>query len=721
MGNELHLFLLLTLIVSGGAESFLAEYFDPNLIISGFSNCYIDLVLLSEIQDFRTPPEIPVTVTYSEVVEQAQRNQAEAMRETILTALCFKKKVEHLRKINCLAVFIISNSQDRNLVTAVDTAQITLLTRYSWIFRCPDASLSLESEQLVKANYEKHTYVAVVQYHYHNPDSRQNSNILSDQRRQEQHDRQVRKLPIFFVNIGIGIGTTSKTISLAVELQSPCFFYISMELIRMENTRQVFDRAFSLGQRSKCSDIVWLIKESKSNATRPCVPFTDSSQFHEQQTAAIVSIVAEPFPNSTAFYVDQFWKLEGNCAELREKSRYQKPEITVSTGQELLLHYDYSAYLILYEEAYNFLTCDGVEDYLSFEAYASPFDQSSWIGILISSLISLLFLQAFIYFKRIPTRLIILLPSVFLEQPPQIPTKLLKHRSFKYLLISLLVAATVLTNSYKSVVTTGLTAPFSNNRVESFEKVVRLAYKILPPFDEFQVQVTRLIWERIANASVELQENLELGLTKQFLYSSHLSSTLLNDISLLPIRYREKRMQSQRMLNLIGVPENFPYVSFEMEISKCNKSVYVDYDYQLDKFRAEVLILTKGKLRSKMYKGKESFQKQSFSWLIEKMEWDRTEMVSKRWSALSHSGIFSHFNDIYRIEKVKSQMRIIEKLFGAEEEELVRPLTLKSTVISIFIVYFIFISFCTCILFAEKIHYFLHDYKCKLKTWMLQG
>jgi hypothetical protein len=86
------------------------------------------------------------------------------------------------------------------------------------------------------------------------------------------------------------------------------------------------------------------------------------------------------------------------------------------------------------------------------------------------------------------------------------------------------------------------------------------------------------------------------------------------------------------------------------------------------------------------------------------MEWDRAEMFLKRWSALSHSGIFSHLDDVYKIGKMKSQLKTLEKLFGATEEESFRPLTLKSTLMSIFMVYLACVGFCIGILLAENIH-----------------
>ncbi len=156
-----------------------------------------------------------------------------------------------------------------------------------------------------------------------------------------------------------------------------------------------------------------------------------------------------------------------------------------------------------------------------------------------------------------------------------------------------------------------------------------------------------------------------------------------------------------------------------MEISKCNKSIYVDNNYQLDKFRAEVLRLGNGNSKSKLYKGMESFQKKLFSWRIEKMNWDRTGLISKRWSALSHSGIFNQLDYVYRTGKMKSQIRKLETLFEVKEEA-VRPLALKSTIISIFIIYLTSLAFCISVLLVENTYNFFYDYKRKLKTWIVK-
>jgi hypothetical protein len=688
MRCQLH-FLLLAL-ASALVRTLSAQHFDPNPIISGFSTCYIDLVLFTETQEFQEPPQIPVTVTYSVALKQKGSNEGS------LTALCNMKWV----KTNCLAIFIILPKD--NAKTDVQDA----LNRYFRIVNCYIISFG--------GDYVKNTYLTAVQHQSSNGDYK---SIRSEW-------RQVRHLPIFYLRTSVG--TVSNKVSVAVEFQSPCSFYLSMELLSMDNLKQAFDKVFERGQRNNCVGLAWMIKELTTNATSPCISFTNSQKFYEQQTSAIVSAVSEPFANSTAFNADKFGKMDSlevkRCLELLDSHSHVQGVVHVLTGFEaaskIFRDNKYPTYEIIYEEAYNFLTCDGAEDYLSFEGYASPFFWELWVGIVMISFMILLFLIAFLHFKRISARIMLLIPSVFLEQPPQFSGQLLDYLSFKYLLVSLLLATTVLSNSYKSVVTTHLTAPFSTKRVETFDEAVRLVYKILPPLNSVMAIILLGYEAFYENRTIEIQKKPEI--IQSILEASLLTKALLTEVSL-PNTISQKRVQSQsqNMLNLIGAPENFPSVSFQMEMSKCNKSIYVDHDFELDQFRSEVLILGNGNLKSKLYKGKESFQKQLFSWRIAEMGWDRSDLILKRWSSLSHSGIFSRLDYVYRIGKMKSLLRKYEKLFGAKEEESFRPLTLNSTVMSIFIVYLACVSFSISILIAEMMHNFFHDHERKLKAWIL--
>lgn len=98
-----------------------------------------------------------------------------------------------------------------------------------------------------------------------------------------------------------------------------------------------------------------------------------------------------------------------------------------------------------------------------------------------------------------------------------------------------------------------------------------------------------------------------------------------------------------------------------MEIWKCNKSIYVDHNLNLalDEFMTE--ILSKGKTLNRLYTGKDSFQEELYTWNLENMEWDRTQLVRKRFSAIAHSEIVQYLECVYIISKVDVERRRVER------------------------------------------------------------
>jgi hypothetical protein len=697
--NQARLFLLVLALVPAFVTAFTTkdEYVDPNPMISGFSTCYIDLILLSENQEFKDPPVFPVTVTYSMTLEQTVTGRSEGPEAYNTTVASNIKWV----KIKCLALFIFLPNKSKVSLARGNQARVAL-NRYFYCPRCSTLPIDLGSL--------KNAYLTLVE-HTNSSGSSAYERII----RGWGWDNKDLKLPMFYLKTNMGkTNKTEVSLSLSVELLSPCRVDNSAKLLGMENIKKEFDNVFSTGQKRKCANIMWMIFEAETNATRPCVSITERLQIYDQLTSTVVSIVVEPFPNSTVYYVEHLG--EEDAIESKRCIRLVISGIVmVHVGFEAAreAYHAFPINEIVYEETYNFITCDGAQDYLSFNAYASPFLGSLWAGIVITSLITLLFLIAFVQYKHITASIMLLIPSVFFEQPPQFSARLLKHRSFKFLLISLLLAVTVLTNSYKSVVTTDLTAPFSTKRLEYLDGAMTLGYKILPPFNADMAR--QLLIRFKEKHSTEYHENI-----KMILNVSDLTKALNVEVSS-PNTSPNKRLQAQRILSLIGAPEDFPSTSFQMEISKCNKSIYVDHGYQLDRFRTEVLMLGNINLINKLYKGKESFQRQLFSWRMREMQWDRAEIVSKRLSSLSHSGIFGRLDYVYRAGKIKSLLRKYEKMFGGKEEETFRPLTLKSTVLSIFIMYLACICFCISFLIAEKIHDFFHGYRRKLKVWMFKG
>ena len=130
-----------------------SEYYEVNSVIRGFVTCYIELSLFNDKQDFTSPPEVPVVVTvYNKLTlptkyENLNRNEK--------VNRCLEKNEAFTKKYNCLSLFLFSPPSTEEVQTTVD--------RFSWIFQCRK-ELLLDPIDLKSTNYEKQTYVTVVNY-----------------------------------------------------------------------------------------------------------------------------------------------------------------------------------------------------------------------------------------------------------------------------------------------------------------------------------------------------------------------------------------------------------------------------------------------------------------------------------------------------------------------------------------------------------------------------
>jgi hypothetical protein len=177
----------------------------------------------------------------------------------------------------------------------------------------------------------------------------------------------------------------------------------------------------------------------------------------------------------------------------------------------------------------------------------------------------------------------------------------------------------------------------------------------------------------------------------------------------------------RRMLKLIGVPHGFPNVTFEMEIGKCNKSIYVNYYIPLNYFRMEILS-NGGDTVSPLYMGKDSILKELYTWSILKMEWDRTEMVRTRVSAISHSGIAQHLEYVHKLSKMEAEERRVERKLRLDRDakDEIKPLTLESNLLSIFVIYLTCVSLCIVAVLLENLNeLYLYCHRIKLDIRIL--
>jgi hypothetical protein len=674
----LEIFILISVLLALAS----AETYDPTTLTSGFSFCYIELAFFSETAEFIRPPNTPVAITQSKFSEMSSKNYEQSDRAAIRSGLCNERRIEFLQKFNCLALFLLSPHE--NPGRSIEG----VLNRYSWIFKCPRSKLP--ASHINHKNYKKQTYLVIVQ----DEDSKYSyKNVLLDWSKM-LHLPEGPRLPIFYYTI------KEMGIELSAELLAPCEFKVTHDSPSHRNIKEAFDALFNFGQRTKCSALTWIVIFAQSDGDGSddiCTSIRHPPSPLEQEAFEIMSMVTEGFPNSTTpsrvntsveGEADAFKK----CMKLINEVTSLGKLLLLSQGYPFKLSVAHPMYYIFYEEAYNFVTCDGAKEYMSFEAFVSPFQFSAWIGIILTSVSAVVFIHAFLYFKKMQAKVSLLVPSVLLEQSPHPPSKLLSFNSFRCLLICLLFFGILITNCYKSMVTADLTASLPIYQLATLDDAVRLGYKILPPLQLNMI----LIAKNRKYKTFEKRKN-------KILKISLLTTSLREQLGLPQNRNSPQKLKKlQDLLSQFEIPKDFPKTTFQMEIGRCDKSIYVDHSYPLDEFLTE-LLTTKG-LRSKPYKGKDSFQQELHTWAIGSMEWDRTEMISTRFSAISHSGIFKHLENVYRIDKMRLQLRKLARESEVRVKDPVRPLALKTNILSVFVAYLGCMFFCLTVFGAEKLN-----------------
>ncbi|CAG7727462.1 unnamed protein product, partial [Allacma fusca] len=340
----------------------------------------------------------------------------------------------------------------------------------------------------------------------------------------------------------------------------------------------------------------------------------------------LVNILQTQFSNSSLLlqhpsYPDAARKLAYN-----KRIVVQYPNIFHRSGA---LPYT-SSVVITGTRHFNFITCVSPDETTNVQVYLDPFDMNIWIGLLLSCIIF-----AFIFWRLSRStstsfNSLFLVLSVLVENC-KLPEIFTRRPLVRVVVGIFFVFAMIVENSYKGKITASVTAPKPKKNLETFDDLLQ-GFRIYSPISE-KVQPyshNRASWEIV----LEMKRRA-LDTQKNQIQNQHVSSSgFSNLIHYRPLltqfgmeifvvlayavtvnssaKYRDIS-QLHRILRMEAVPEGFPDVSIEEEVSKCNKSVFVDFDDQLDQF---VPAFSKG-TTSPFIKGKENFLQQRLGWTFQ--------------------------------------------------------------------------------------------------------
>ena len=610
---------------------------DFNILINGFKNCLLEVVFPKQVQDFEEPPQTPVTISF--------------VKNKNSSALI---KLEVVIKSNCFALVLLSQNSKRNNINLFDFSQ--LFTFYG----------------KVGHSYSKRTYLIIYK------DGRmENKNELLN----IPFNLTVSRNPIFYYTV-----SRNHKIKIGVGLHDPCEFQVEDVLLKdyliHTGSSVVFHELLATGLRNHCKGITWVLADymNKPGSSGYCIPASLSSLSSNltsanKYTLTLLSILAEPFPNSTIL------KLGG--MDRRSSCPSYKHVILVNT---LFKTDDYSkrdigeCYDFFHKvTSYNFITCDGLENQLlSFKAYVSPFQSMVWICIIVIFVCVSIFLSGlfkWIYLQDNPPFTLL---SILLEQP--VSTAVSRGAGMKILLASVYMTSVVLTNSYRGIVTTSLTFPVTPKSLETFDEALVQGYnflQVLPPYSVTIYNHSR--WNAL-NSNASHQVALDF-LNNIAFFKASISATLKLNSSV-DLKFRKKLKDVTTRLRL---PQNFPNMTSEIELSKCNKTIYVDFDDNLDQI---IFNMKSSDQANKMYRGKESFLKQSYAWRMERIDWDQNNVLEFRSQAITSSGIEQYWDNRLQVQALADLLR---KLDNSTDEDGPQPLT-KKFLLSILLIYLSLLS-----------------------------
>jgi len=253
-------------------------------------------------------------------------------------------------------------------------------------------------------------------------------------------------------------------------------------------------------------------------------------------------------------------------------------------------------------EFFNFITCDGSKQLLTFEWTTSAFDSNVWIVGSIFFVMMAIILN--VIFKAVGTSLALVIFTHLMEQSCYSKTKQSKKSAYRMVIGSLLLSTIMIATCYKGIFVKELTKPRRLEGLKSMKDLVDNNYTIYAPpkklyskflhygqVDFFGTHYIMRWPEKILDSVnfIEMpgvNETFKEALIRQktlkyfvaFEYSEiilQLSSKGIND---------EHVNTGFKLTKSITIPKGYPHISFQKKIASCEKTAFIDRQSNLHRF-----------------------------------------------------------------------------------------------------------------------------------------
>jgi len=297
-------------------------------------------------------------------------------------------------------------------------------------------------------------------------------------------------------------------------------------------------------------------------------------------------------------------------------------------------------------------------------------------------------------------------------------------RTFNIFIAAFLLMGIVLTNGYKGIVITDITAPLKESLISTFEEAVRENYTLVTPnnakrryLKDRAIAFLRLRSRNTTASDTDLAtywykkwrwENFTSLPRSQF--GSSLTAAVLpgnhtNGIGLVFLKSIMRMMDTWTEREVSSLINGTEY-----EFLKCNKTILVDTEQELAirfaKLKTLVQLDTFGRSNNTnvtLSTGKESLLTVAFTISVGGFKWDKG-LLAQRMSMVLSSGIYDQLKNMERT--------VMQRYYGRLESRSNEPsaLNLNSNILTLFAVY------SSCILLA--VVWFTIELLCRAYTFL---
>jgi len=501
----------------------------------------------------------------------------------------------------------------------------------------------------------------------------------------------------------------SMLVKLKIILNPPCSAPIFFRNMSLQNLKLIeLDRIFEIGIQELCHNLIFRfdMNDIETSSGEPIFhcgrPVGLSALIYPKDTlgqmlhkSAVLNILVSSFTNSSvAITSSKVLYSELRCLSLLER------DSTIEIGDETLAEYfspSIGDFFPTRSAEFKFITCNRPEGVVDFEVYLKPFRLEVWIALGLTLCLSTGFLISLLRLQGQREEVLLVLCSALVEHGYHIRAAVLKLRSFNVFMNLFLFMTIILTNGYKGIVITDITAPLGFEHVSTFDEAIQANYTLVTPnpprrnqlLEYFHVYYTKNSTINESQLSEHFKNYSRDHGPPQLYFLSKFDLTVMaagaaEDESYAATQILQFLRSIKRLMNS-WFERDFSILvnGTEYEFLKCNKTILVDTGPELTRTLVDLndLIHSKGsEYNLRLNMGTDGILKKSWGIYISEKKWDNG-LLARRMSRLLSSGIYNQLKDF----ESNTWLKYLALKYGKSLEP--SCLNLNTNILTLFAIY----------------------------------